>query len=617
DVFFGCLDGTFNYDGDSKWGEPNDGEDGGDVDLVAEVFVGRASVGNTTEATRFVNKTIQYQTANGPYLADVLMCGEHLGFGGESEYACNMMNQIVDSSDADGYETIGIPSDLFDVDYLYDCEGTWASSELISRINTGRHIINHLGHGSENYAMKLYNSTVLNSLTNDNLVFVYSQACLSGHLDGQDCFAETMTIKTDHGAFAIIMNARYGWGSSYSTDGPSQRFDREFWDAVFNPLEAKMQLGRANHDSKEDNLYRINESCMRWCYYELNLFGDPSITVRGLDDCEDLDSDGICDVFDNCPDGANSNQLDSDADGVGDVCDICPDNADPLQLDSDGDGLGDACDNCPDVSNPDQADSDNDGAGDPCDGCPDNPDKTDPGACGCMFADNDSDGDGVMDCNDLCPGADDHADADNDGTPDGCDQCPNDPNKTRPGVCGCGVLDADSDGDGSLDCDDICPGYDDNADEDADSVPDGCDACPGHDDFADADTDGVADGCDNCPAAPNADQADADDDTIGDPCDNCPDMHNPDQADIDEDGTGDACCCQNLTGNIDADTDDKVNIADLTKLVDFLFGQGDMPMCPDEANVDGDAEKSINVVDLTTLVNYLFDAGDEPAACPY
>ena len=34
DIYFACLDGTYNYDGDSYWGEPTDGTGGGDVDLV-------------------------------------------------------------------------------------------------------------------------------------------------------------------------------------------------------------------------------------------------------------------------------------------------------------------------------------------------------------------------------------------------------------------------------------------------------------------------------------------------------------------------------------------------------------------------------------------------------
>jgi predicted outer membrane repeat protein len=64
---------------------------------------------------------------------------------------------------------------------------------------------------------------------------------------------------------------------------------------------------------------------------------------------------------------------------------------------------------------------------------------------------DDSDGDGVPDFMDACPGGDDSVDSDDDGTPDGCDGCPNDPNKTDPGSCGCGVVDTNVNGD--LDCD--------------------------------------------------------------------------------------------------------------------------------------------------------------------
>jgi len=72
------------------------------------------------------------------------------------------------------------------------------------------------------------------------------------------------------------MCARYGWGSPGSTNGPSQRYHRYFWDAVFG--EDITVIGKANQDSKEENLKKINGQCMRWCYYEMNLFGDPSLT---------------------------------------------------------------------------------------------------------------------------------------------------------------------------------------------------------------------------------------------------------------------------------------------------------------------------------------------------
>lgn len=75
----------------------------------------------------------------------------------------------------------------------------------------------------------------------------------------------------------------------------------------------------------------------------------------------------------------------------------------------------------------------------------------------------DSDGDTVPNSCDICPGGDDRLDMDTDGAPDDCDGCPNDPAKTSPGLCGCGLLDAgDSDADGVLDCVDQCPGVADS-----------------------------------------------------------------------------------------------------------------------------------------------------------
>lgn len=103
------------------------------------------------------------------------------------------------------------------------------------------------------------------------------------------------------------------------------------------------------------------------------------------------------------------------------------------------------------------------------DQCPDDPGKTKPGDCGCGVPDKDIDGNGIADC---------------------LETCPDDPEKTSPGICGCGIPDDDSDGDGTPDCNDDCsddpqktkPGVcgcgiaDD--DLDGDNTPDCIDECP-------------------------------------------------------------------------------------------------------------------------------------------
>jgi len=281
DVYFGCLDGTWNEDGDGRIGEPNDGVGGGDVDLLAEVFVGRCAAGDTTEVNRFVTKTIWYLGGSHSLPAEVLLVGEYLGFGGVSDYAAATLEELEDGSSAHGYTTVGIPTADYTITEMFERDMSWSKATLATAINNGLHILDHLGHGSPDYAMKFDNSDVMSQLDNTELLFLYSQTCLAGHLDDTDCWAEMMNIKTDHGAFALVMNARYGFGEYNSTDGPSQRFNREFWDAVFD--ESMPEVGKANQDSKEDNLYRIGEPCMRWCTYELNLFGDPTAAIQGAE----------------------------------------------------------------------------------------------------------------------------------------------------------------------------------------------------------------------------------------------------------------------------------------------------------------------------------------------
>ena len=140
-------------------------------------------------------------------------------------------------------------------------------------------------------------------------------------------------------------------------------------------------------------------------------------------------------------------------------------------------------------------DTDGDGVDDCDDGCPEDPFKSAPGDCGCGVEDLDSDKDGVADCNDGCPTDPtktspgdcgcNASDADGDGVDDCVDNCPDDPNKTDPGACGCGNEDTDTDGDGAADCVDNCPN-DPNKTE-----PENC-GCgvPETDVFGDLDCDG-------------------------------------------------------------------------------------------------------------------------------
>ena len=278
DVYYACLDGTFNTDMDDKWGENASGNSAthqDEADLYAEVWVGRACVDSIQEANNLINKTIAYEESkNDKALMQVLLLGEYLGFGGEAQWGGNHKDKVVPY----------IPS-VYNITKLYDKYEEWDKYKLASVLNKGVNIVNHDGHGWTTYALKMRNRD-LKLLKNKDYFFLYSQTCLAGSFDNwypenhyyeDDCFAEHLTTGK-YGAFACVMNARYGLGRQNSTDSPGERYDLSFFKGLFE--KGIREVGRANHFSKEDNVWRIDENGMRWTYYETNLFGDPQVAIK-------------------------------------------------------------------------------------------------------------------------------------------------------------------------------------------------------------------------------------------------------------------------------------------------------------------------------------------------
>jgi len=285
DIYYACLDGNFNSDFDAHFGESADRNHvtmQDEADLLAEVYVGRAPVDSEIEVAYFVGKTINYEIQEDhPYLSKILFSGEYLGFPGVSQFGGNYKD-LVAPLVPEGYH----------IDYLYDRDwpmfdpeipwsGGWKTTDVLQVINTATpHLINHDGHSYYAYNMRMTTNNIL-SLENIRPFFLYSHGCMAGGFDnplGYDCIAETMTVETPYGAFAAIMNARYGLGSENNLNSPSLALDISFYKALFT--EGIRELGRANHYSKEDNIWQINENGIRWVYYETNLFGDPELSIR-------------------------------------------------------------------------------------------------------------------------------------------------------------------------------------------------------------------------------------------------------------------------------------------------------------------------------------------------
>ena len=183
-----------------------------------------------------------------------------------------------------------------------------------------------------------------------------------------------------------------------------------------------------------------------------------------------------------------------------------------------------------------EADTDGDGIADCKDECPEHAAYILEPHCGNFCEELDRDGDGIADCEDLCPD-DPHKSTPgkcgcgiDDSTFPACDECLGDPDKYRPGICGCGVPDIDSDGDTVLDCLDVCPNNSLKKTED-DIQLCGCDYYDRPEDISDDDDDGYSNCKDVCPNNPTkwanagvsgCDGLDTDKDGYDDSIDGCP-----------------------------------------------------------------------------------------------
>jgi hypothetical protein len=94
--------------------------------------------------------------------------------------------------------------------------------------------------------------------------------------------------------------------------------------------------------------------------------------------------------------------------------------------------------------------------------------------------------------------------------------------------------------------------------------------------------------------------------------DNCPSIPNPDQS-------YNPClsCCVGMTGNVDGDLGELIDIGDLTALIAYLYiPPNPDPVCAQEANIDGDGEGLVDIGDLTALIAYLYiPPNPAPAGC--
>ena len=268
DLYFSDLDGSWNADGNTTYGEIADS-----IDMYPDVFVGRASAGNASEATAFVNKVLTYEknAPNGHEL-NMLFLGEILW---SNPYTNSGLGK-------DHIDSLYVPAQFDPITKLYEALGNENPTSVINALNAGQNIVNHDGHAS--YSVMGVGTGYLGISNMDNLTngpkysILFSIGCWPAAFD-EDCIAEHFLTNPNGGGVAFIGNSRYGWGSPGNPlYGYSDRFDQQFFKKLFT--DNIYNLGSALAAAKAFYIpFSRQENVYRWCEYQVNLLGDPEMPV--------------------------------------------------------------------------------------------------------------------------------------------------------------------------------------------------------------------------------------------------------------------------------------------------------------------------------------------------
>ena len=276
DMYFVCLDGTWDDDNDGLWGEI--GED----DLLPELGIARMPFNNETQFNNMMHKTLEYQ-AN-PVLGEfhnVVLGAEHLGDG---YYGSTDLNRLIGGSSDYDYTTVGIPVD-YNFNKVYEKSNKpWSGKWFRDEINaTGGQYVHHVGHANTDYVAGWYvNTTDDNSFAqldgvHHNYNFFHSHGCICGDFT-HTCILERM-VNISTGFVATAGNSRYGWYQPWG-DGMAAHLHRELVDAYYN--DRLPYIGTAFVEMKIMTAPYVStpwgeDGAMRWNLYDINILGDVAV----------------------------------------------------------------------------------------------------------------------------------------------------------------------------------------------------------------------------------------------------------------------------------------------------------------------------------------------------
>jgi hypothetical protein len=279
DMYFACLDGSWNGDHDDVWGEPPLGGANDDVDLYAEVYLGRLPTSSVSDVNVMTDKIINYKTPVDPTYTDRLMFLAEVLF----PYPWDPPMDI----DVNGAETAewilnrpGLSSmDIvraYETDYLFPGSIHESRDQAVDSLNAGFDFVLHIGHGFR-FNMHVGDANVViadaDTLSNQDRFFnIYMLNCTAVAFD-YDCLGEHYLENPIGGAVSVI-----GANESAFPDASSW-YMSEYVDLMFEQNVTNIGETFARSRLPRTPIAEVADNPDRWTHYIYTLLSDPELPL--------------------------------------------------------------------------------------------------------------------------------------------------------------------------------------------------------------------------------------------------------------------------------------------------------------------------------------------------
>ncbi|HEX7319113.1 MAG TPA: C25 family cysteine peptidase [bacterium] len=271
DLYFSALEGNWDGNNNSVFGEAED-----DVDLYADIHIGRIPVENITELLAYYNKWNTYEK-NPPavYLTKILLPAIRLFT--DPAYYGDIINNYIAYLFPDNWQK----------SKLYQTSGNLNEEILKDSLNVGFGLVHIASHGCYSAFVYQSGSNLFTTITADALInypkngILVSIACNVGEFnylyENEDCIAEHLINNNNGGFVACVVNSKSGWCTP-PTMGPSENLDYWLFHRINNyRLGNALSLAKYLYVPLAYALHDTRDTLYRYCIYGLTLLGDPTL----------------------------------------------------------------------------------------------------------------------------------------------------------------------------------------------------------------------------------------------------------------------------------------------------------------------------------------------------